>query len=313
MNGIDLIRQDHRTVDQLFQRFESTEPAQAERRRELVEVIIRELSIHAAIEETVLYPEIREAVPGGKELVEEGLEEHQDAKETLNELDGMVGEDPQLEAKVRSLIGDVRHHVEEEEGEILPKLESALSSDRLQELGARLERAKESAPTRPHPLAPSTPPANLVTGPAAGLVDRVRDVVTDRPARPTSRKTPATGKKTSARKSASRPSTTRKSGSTRKTTRKPTTKRSAASRSRTTGRGRTRGPVFHVTPAGDGGWRAEKAGSNRAVAKGDRKDEVVRQARQRARTQKGRLVIHGKNGRIQEERTYRPDPRRSRG
>jgi hemerythrin superfamily protein len=313
MNGIDLIRQDHRTVDQLFQRFESTEPAQAERRRELVEVIIRELSIHAAIEETVLYPEIREAVPGGKELVEEGLEEHQDAKETLNELDGMVGEDPQLEAKVRSLIGDVRHHVEEEEGEILPKLESALSSDRLQDLGARLERAKESAPTRPHPLAPSTPPANLVTGPAAGLVDRVRDVVTDRPARPTSRKTPATGKKTSARKSASRPSTTRKSGSTRKTTRKPTTKRSAASRSRTTGRGRTRGPVFHVTPAGDGGWRAEKAGSNRAVAKGDRKDEVVRQARQRARTQKGRLVIHGKNGRIQEERTYRPDPRRSRG
>jgi hemerythrin superfamily protein len=101
MNGIDLIKQDHRTEEQLFQRLESTEPGQTGRRRELIEVVIRELSIHAAIEETVLYPEISEAVPGGKELVEEGLEEHQEAKEALNELDGMDPDDPAFEPKVR--------------------------------------------------------------------------------------------------------------------------------------------------------------------------------------------------------------------
>jgi hemerythrin superfamily protein len=308
MNGIDLIKQDHRTVKQLFQRFESTEPGQTDRRRELVEVVIRELSIHAAIEETVLYPEISEAVPGGKELVEEGLEEHQDAKEALNELDGMDPEDQAFEAKVRSLIGDVRHHVEEEENEILPKLDAALSEERLQDLGTRLEKAKAGAPTRPHPLAPTTPPANLVAGPAAGVVDRVRDAATGRPAQPASPKTPATGKKSTGRKASARRPTSRKTSAARgrSTTGRPTPSRSA-------GRRNTKGPVFHVTPSRDGGWRAEKAGSNRAVARGDRKVDVVRQARQRARTQKGRLVIHGRNGRIQEERTYGPDSRRSRG
>jgi hemerythrin superfamily protein len=307
MNGTDLIKQDHRAVEQLFQRFESTEPGQVDRRRELVEVMIRELSVHASIEETVLYPEISEAVTAGKELIEEGLEEHQDAKETLNELDGMDPEDAGFEAKVRSLIGDVRHHVEEEENEILPKLDSALSEERLRDLGTRLEKAKVGAPTRPHPHAPDTPPANLIAGPVAGAVDRVRDAATGRPARPASPKTPATGKGTTARKASTRP-TSRKASSTRSTG-----KRSTPSTSRSTGRRTTKGPVFHVTPSRDGGWRAEKAGSNRAVAKGDRKDDVVRQARQRARTQKGRLVIHGKNGRIQEERTYGPDSRRSRG
>jgi hemerythrin superfamily protein len=308
MNGIDLIKQDHRTVEQLFRRFESAEPGQTGRRRELIEVVIRELSIHAAIEETVLYPEISEAVPGGKELVEEGLEEHQEAKEALNELDGMDPDDPGFEPKVRSLIGDVRHHVEEEENAILPKLEAALSEERLQDLGTRLEKAKAGAPTRPHPHAPSTPPANLVAGPAAGVVDRVRDAATGRPARPTSPKTPATGKKSTGRKASARRPTSRKASAARG---RSTSRRSTPSRS--AGRRTTKGPVFHVTPSRDGGWRAEKSGSNRAVARGDRKIDVVRQARQRARTQKGRLVIHGRNGRIQEERTYGPDSRRSRG
>ncbi|MGH2686222.1 MAG: DUF2188 domain-containing protein [Actinomycetota bacterium] len=68
-----------------------------------------------------------------------------------------------------------------------------------------------------------------------------------------------------------------------------------------------------MTPARDGGWRAERKGSNRALAKSDRKPEVIRRARDVAKAQGGRLVIHKANGRIQEERTYGADPRRSRG
>jgi len=65
---------------------------------------------------------------------------------------------------------------------------------------------------------------------------------------------------------------------------------------------------IHVTPDSKGGWRAEREGSNRAIATGDNKEPVVDRARGVARNEKGSVVIHGRNGRIQEERTYGPDP-----
>lgn len=273
MNGIELIKQDHDTVEGLFRRWDQGPPGPGEQ-RDLVQTIIRELSVHAAIEEQVLYPVMRQALPDGDSLVEEALEEHKEAKEVLAELDGKEPDDADFGSKVRSLIQDVRHHVEEEEGEMLPKLESSLSQEELQDLGRKLETAKDVAPTRPHPHAPTTPPANIAAGMVAGVVDRGRDAVRE-------------GAKEGAKR--------------------------AASRRRGARRSRTGGPVFHVTPASGGGWRAEKEGAQRAVATGDRKDEVVERARERARSQKGRLIIHGRNGRIQEERTYGPDPRRRRG
>jgi hemerythrin superfamily protein len=273
MDAIQVIRGDHRTVEGLFRRWEGMGAGDGER-GELVRTIVRELSVHAAIEEQILYPAIRDALPDGESLVEEALEEHQEAKEVLSDLDGMEPSEPEFPTKVDSLIDDVRHHVEEEETELLPKLESALSQQRLEEMGRRLESTKESAPTRPHPHAPSTPPANVVAGAVAGVVDRARDA---------GRKSLARG-----RAKASRPA-------------------------RRGGASRPSGPVYHVKPAAGGGWRAEKRGSSRAVATGDTKEEVVRRARERARAQGGRLVIHKRDGRIQEERTYGRDPRRSRG
>jgi hemerythrin superfamily protein len=272
MNAIELIKQDHDVVEGLFRRWEEASSGPADR-RELVETIIRELSVHAAIEEQVLYPMMRQALPDGDRLVEEALQEHQEAKEALAALDRRGPDDADFEPEVDSLVKDVRHHVQEEEGELLPKLESALSRDRLEDLGGKLEAAKEGAPTRPHPYAPTTPPGNAAAGAVAGVVDRARDAVRE-------------GAREGARKGVAR-------------------RRSRSAR--------TRGPVFHVTPASGGGWRAEKEGTERAVAIGDRKDEVVQKARVRARSQKGRLIIHGRNGRIQEERSYGPDPRRSRG
>jgi hemerythrin superfamily protein len=273
MNGIKLIKQDHDIVEGLFRRWEEASPGPGGQ-GELVEAIIRELSVHAAIEEQALYPVMRQTLPDGDRLVEEALEEHQEAKEALAALGRKGPDDVDFEPTVDSLIKDVRHHIQEEEGELLPKLESALSQNRLEDLGRKLQAAKEGAPTRPHPHAPATPPGNVAAGAVASVVDRTRDAVRE-------------GAREGARKGAAR-------------------RRSRSARSRG-------GPVFHVTPASGGGWRAEKEGTQRAVAIGDRKDEVVQKARDRARSQKGRLVIHGRNGRIQEERRYGPDPRRSRG
>jgi hemerythrin superfamily protein len=307
MDAINLTLQDHRHVESLFARYEAL-TGDGDRKRDIVHEIIRELSIHAAIEEQFLYPVMRSNLPDGKSLVEEAIQEHQEAKELLDELDGMTPDDGGYDERVRSLIRDVRHHVQEEEDELLPKLRSAVSQERLEQVGEAMEAGKRLAPTRPHPHAPSTPPGNIAVGPAAAVVDRVRDRL--RGEGPEERPTPSRPKRT-ARKPAGRKAktTARKTASRKRTTAKKTTTRKTSARRRTT----ARGPVYHVTSDPKGGWKATRSGSSRPLARSNSKQEVVRRARDSARRQKGRLVIHKANGRIQEERTYGPDPRRRRG
>jgi hypothetical protein len=93
----------------------------------------------------------------------------------LLEIDKTSPDDAQFETKVRGLIEDVRHHVEEEETKTLPQLRERLDQETLSDIGEELEKAKKRAPTRPHPKAPDQPPGIKVAGPAAALIDRIRD------------------------------------------------------------------------------------------------------------------------------------------
>ena len=175
MDGITLLRQDHKTVEGLFKRFEKAGDNAFKAKRDLVDRIIEELAVHAAIEEQVFYPAVREAIPEVEDTVLEGLEEHHIVKWTLKELEDLPPDHERFDAKVTVLIESVRHHVEEEEGELFPEVRKAMGRKRLGEIGEALEKAKKSAPTRPHPKAPDTPPGNLVAGAAAGAVDKARD------------------------------------------------------------------------------------------------------------------------------------------
>lgn len=180
MDAITTLRDDHKRVEKLFKEFEKLEkndgtPTQKKR---IVDEIVAELSVHAAIEEQHFYPAVKSEVEEAEDTVLEGLEEHHIVKWTLSELDGMTGDEERFDAKVMVLIESVRHHVEEEEGEMFPKVREAIGRKELQELGQTMEKARKAAPTKPHPKAPDEPPANLVTGPGAGLIDRTKDVAT---------------------------------------------------------------------------------------------------------------------------------------
>jgi hemerythrin superfamily protein len=180
-NAVAMLKQDHRTVESLFEKWTMIRPEEGSGvKRTLVDDVIRELSIHAAIEEQVFYPAVREALPEGHEVVEHSLQEHQEAKELLAELEWLQPGEPGFEDRVGTLIVDVREHVEQEEGKIFPKLEAAIGEQGLERIGEALEKAKKLAPTRPHPHAPARPPANVVAGTAAGALDRVRDEVSGR-------------------------------------------------------------------------------------------------------------------------------------
>ncbi len=175
-DGITLLMEDHRTVERLYAQFQQAGPHDSARRSELVHQIVRELSVHAIAEEEYLYPATAEAFPGGEDLAHHSVEEHQQIKEVLNDIDSTPADDPSLDGKLRTLMDEVNHHVEEEEGELFPKLRAALGQERIEELGRRLATAKAIAPTRPHPGVPNSPVVEKLTGPAVAAVDRVRDL-----------------------------------------------------------------------------------------------------------------------------------------
>src|SRR4051812_7480932 len=117
MDAISLLRNDHRTVEQLFKRFEKAGNSASDEKRAIVDRIIEELSIHAVIEEQMFYPVARATVDGAEDMVLESLEEHHIVKWVLSELDRMGPDDERFDAKVTVLMENVRHHVEEEEND----------------------------------------------------------------------------------------------------------------------------------------------------------------------------------------------------
>lgn len=66
-------------------------------------------------------------------------------------------------------------HVEFEEKQVLPELQSVVKPEDLREMGNLIQMAKKIAPTQPHPEAPLTPPGNLIMGPLAALTDRIKE------------------------------------------------------------------------------------------------------------------------------------------
>lgn len=174
MDAITLLKSDHKAVEQLFKRYQKLGDNATKSKSKVVQQIIKELAVHAAIEEQFFYPVVRAEVPGEEDLVLEGLEEHHIVKWTLSELQRMKPRDERFDAKVNVLIESVRHHVEEEEASLFPAVRKALGRKELMALGDRMSKAKKKAPTRAHPKAPDTPPGNLVAGAASGMLDKAR-------------------------------------------------------------------------------------------------------------------------------------------
>lgn len=178
MNAISLLQKDHRTVEGIFDQLETLKgDGSSRKKKELCEKLVRELSIHSAIEEMIFYPEVKKAIPEAKEIVLESLEEHNVIKWELDAIQSSKIADAHLDAKIKVLRGAVMRHIQEEENNLFPIVREQMQASRLTDIGKRLEQVKKIAPTRPHPRVPNRPPANVVLGVGASVVDRAMDAV----------------------------------------------------------------------------------------------------------------------------------------
>lgn len=142
MNAIELLENDHEKVSELFERVKETE--ETAEKRELFKQIEQELEIHTHIEETIFYPALQKK--GNEELTEivlEGIEEHHQAKILLREIAALTDDSEKFDAKLKVLMEDIEHHVEEEENEMFPLVEDLFEETELEELGAELESEKQ--------------------------------------------------------------------------------------------------------------------------------------------------------------------------
>ena len=106
--------------------------------------IASELTLHAQVEEQIVYPAMRDA--GLTDIVEEAEQEHAKVKELVARIESMDAATNEVDSVLGELKANVQHHVEEEESEAFPKFRDAVDSSRLEELGAEVEQAKKARP-----------------------------------------------------------------------------------------------------------------------------------------------------------------------
>ena len=171
---IDLLVTDHKEVNALFGRYRRA--SKADTKEKLAREIVKELSVHAAVEEQFVYPLVRARVDGGGDLASHSIEEHQELKRLLANLEKAQVGKAAFDRTMDKVVATVHEHVQDEEQEMFPKLRKATDSNLRKRVGSVAEKAKSVVPTHPHPLVPGTATAQLVAGPWASIMDRARDL-----------------------------------------------------------------------------------------------------------------------------------------
>lgn len=110
MNAVEMLKADHRKVEELFEKYENARSKKAQ----IARTICFELIVHTMLEEEIFYPACREAgVEDG--MMDEAAVEHDGAKVLIAELEKGAPEDDYYDAKVKVLSEEIKHHVKEEE------------------------------------------------------------------------------------------------------------------------------------------------------------------------------------------------------
>lgn len=142
MDVFELLETDHEKVKGLFNKLAESSESAVKSRGSLFKELATELALHTKAEETIVYPRLKE-VDELRDMVDEGIEEHQEAEHLLEELAGMPTDDKQWVAKLKELKKAVEHHVQEEENELFPAARELIADDELLELGNTVAQEKK--------------------------------------------------------------------------------------------------------------------------------------------------------------------------
>ena len=137
MNAVTMLEEEHRELKRLLRDLEPTTERAVKTRTELYERIHRALTTHEQIEEEIFYPALKEH-PRAREIVLEGIEEHNVVDTLLGELAALSVEDETWGPKAKVMIENIEHHIDEEEDDMFVKARKVFEPAELRELGAAM-------------------------------------------------------------------------------------------------------------------------------------------------------------------------------
>jgi hemerythrin superfamily protein len=145
---VEIIKEQHQQVEKLLTQAEEDGSDTAA----LLQEVARLLLPHSEAEEDFVYPTIRDRAEGTGAEVRDGVEEHHQIEEMLKNLLNGSPDDPGYDGTLAAIIGELRHHVQEEEEDLLPVLADNLTDDEREEMGQRFVEATTGAlPESPAP------------------------------------------------------------------------------------------------------------------------------------------------------------------
>ena len=138
MDALQFLKDEHDEAKAVFRKLEKAKGAEASR---LWEELSSMLSLHEELEETYFYPRLREA-SSTEDLILEGYQEHHVMDLLIAEISALKPSDEAWEPKIKVLQENTEHHIEEEEGELFPKVRKVWDSGMRQRVGEEMEQAK---------------------------------------------------------------------------------------------------------------------------------------------------------------------------
>jgi hemerythrin superfamily protein len=177
---VSFLVEQHQQIKSLFEQVSS---ARGEERREAFTALRRLLAVHETAEEEIVHPRARKEIENGASVVDARLQEENEAKQTLSQLEKMDVDSADFEKLFEQFHADVLEHAANEEQQEFNKLAGELEAEQLERMRNAVKLAEAMAPTRPHAGVESAT-ANMLAGPFAAMLDRARDVLAGKTANP---------------------------------------------------------------------------------------------------------------------------------
>src|SRR5215469_62480 len=186
-NAIDILRADHREVEQMLASLEAgpshtsgATQVRPEARKQLTEKLVIESSKHEAAEEEYFWPMVRDRLPDGDQLADHAISQETKAKRVLARLEKLSPSQAEFDELLSKCVPAAREHIGYEEDVVWPPLQAVLTASEADELGKNITIAKGIAPTRPHPHIRPQPGVLKTAGPALAAADKLRDALSHR-------------------------------------------------------------------------------------------------------------------------------------
>jgi Hemerythrin HHE cation binding domain len=178
-SGVDVVSFLKEQHQQIKAGFAQVKAAQGEQRRTAFYALRRLLAVHETAEEEIVHPAARKSLRDGDIIVEARLREENSAKQVLTALEDLDVDSTEFATQFATLETSVIAHASSEEREEFAMLAGVLNQEQLTRMRKAVNLVEGMAPTRPHAGVESAT-ANMLAGPFASMIDRVRDAISDK-------------------------------------------------------------------------------------------------------------------------------------